>query len=56
MRIVRQNVYGSIAVKIVCLVLGGLGLAGMGLAVFADVGVMLAAVLNSSRVMILKGE
>ncbi|MBQ3457406.1 MAG: cadmium-translocating P-type ATPase, partial [Synergistaceae bacterium] len=56
MKIVRQNVYGSIAVKIVCLVLGGLGLAGMGLAVFADVGVMLAAVLNSSRVMILKGE
>ncbi|MBQ9574227.1 MAG: cadmium-translocating P-type ATPase [Synergistaceae bacterium] len=51
MGIVRQNVYGSIAVKMLCLVLGVLGLAGMRAAVFADVGVMVIAVMNSVRAM-----
>ena len=49
MRIVRENVIGSIGVKIACLSLGAFGLAGMNLAVFADVGVMIIAVLNSIR-------
>ena len=49
MRIVHENVYGSIAVKILCLALSAFGLAGMRLAVFADVGVLIIAVLNSVR-------
>ncbi|MBQ9904133.1 MAG: HAD-IC family P-type ATPase, partial [Synergistaceae bacterium] len=49
MRIVRQNVYGSIGVKMLCLALGALGIAGMRLAVFADVGVLILAVINSIR-------
>ncbi|MBQ3399361.1 MAG: HAD-IC family P-type ATPase, partial [Synergistaceae bacterium] len=51
MRIVRENVCGSIAVKMACLALGAFGFAGMRLAVFADVGVMVLAVLNSVRAM-----
>ncbi|MBQ3586829.1 MAG: cadmium-translocating P-type ATPase [Synergistaceae bacterium] len=51
MRIVRENVYGSIGVKILCLGLCAVGLAGMRLAVFADVGVLIIAVLNSVRAM-----
>ncbi len=51
MRIVRENVCGSIAVKMACLFLGATGFAGMRLAVFADVGVMVLAVLNSLRAM-----
>ena len=49
MRIVRQNIVFAIGVKAVCLVLGALGIAGMWLAVFADVGVMILAVLNAIR-------
>ena len=49
MSIVRQNIYFSIGVKLICLLLGALGFAGMGLAVFADVGVMVLAVLNAIR-------
>lgn len=49
MQIVKQNVYGSIGVKVLCLLLGALGLAGMKLAVFADVGVMILAVMNAIR-------
>lgn len=52
MRIVRENVYGSIGVKVLCLLLGAVGMAGMRAAVFADVGVMLLAVVNSMRAMI----
>ncbi|MBR1658001.1 MAG: cadmium-translocating P-type ATPase [Synergistaceae bacterium] len=52
MRIVNENVYGSIAVKLACLLLGAMGLAGMRLAVFADVGVMVIAVINSARAML----
>ena len=49
LRIVRQNVVFSLAVKAVVLVLGALGLAGMWVAVFADVGVLILATLNAAR-------
>ena len=49
MRIVRQNIVFALAVKAICLVLGALGIANMWLAVFADVGVMILAVLNAIR-------
>ena len=52
MMIARENVCGSIGVKLLCLGLGAVGLAGMRLAVFADVGVMVLAVMNSLRAMI----
>ncbi len=48
-RIVYQNIVFSLVVKAVCLLLGALGLAGMWLAIFADVGVMVLAVLNATR-------
>ena len=48
-RIVYQNIVFALAVKAACLVLGALGLAGMWLAIFADVGVMVLAVLNATR-------
>ena len=49
MRIVKQNIYFSVGIKLLCLVLGAMGLADMWLAVFADVGVMVLAVLNAVR-------
>ena len=49
MAIVRQNIVFALAVKAVCLILGALGIANMWLAVFADVGVMVIAVLNAIR-------
>lgn len=49
MSIVRQNVYCSIGLKMICLILGALGLAGMRAAVFADTGVMCLAVVNAVR-------
>ena len=49
MRIVRENLIFAIGVKAVCLILGALGLANLWLAVFADVGVMVLAVLNALR-------
>ena len=49
LQIVRQNIVFALAVKAVCLVLGALGIAGMWLAIFADVGVMVLAVLNATR-------
>ena len=49
MRIVRENIVLALGIKAVCLVLGALGLANMWLAVFADVGVMIIAVLNAIR-------
>lgn len=51
LRIVYENIGFAIGVKLVCLVLGALGIAGMWLAVFADVGVMVLAVLNAVRAM-----
>jgi len=49
MGIVRQNTVFAIGVKLACLVLGAVGLASMWLAIFADVGVMVLAVLNAIR-------
>ena len=49
LRIVRENIVFAIGVKAACLALGAFGLAGMGAAVFADVGVMVIAVLNATR-------
>ena len=49
MRIVRQNIAFSIGVKVLCMLLGAVGLAGMWAAVFADVGVMILAVINAVR-------
>ncbi len=54
MRIVRQNIVFALAVKAVCLVLGALGVANMWLAVFADVGVMILAVLNAIRALFIR--
>ena len=54
LRIVRQNVVFALAVKLVCLVLAALGLAGMWVAIAADVGVMVLAVLNSIRCLFVK--
>lgn len=47
--IVKQNVYFAIGVKLICLVLGAMGFANMWLAIFADVGVMVIAILNAIR-------
>ena len=52
MRIVRENIAFSVGMKLLCLALVGMGLAGMNAAVFADVGVMVLAVLNSLRAML----
>lgn len=49
MKIVYENIYFSIGIKICCLILGALGIANMWFAVFADVGVMVIAVLNAIR-------
>ena len=48
-RIVYENIVFAIGIKLVCLILGAIGLAGMWTAIFADVGVMVLAVLNSVR-------
>ena len=54
MAIVRENIWFSLGVKAACLVLGALGLANMWTAVIADVGVMIAAVLNAIRALFVK--
>ena len=53
-RIVYENIYFAIGVKLLCLVLGALGIANMWLAIFADVGVMVLAVLNAIRTLFVK--
>lgn len=53
-RIVYENIYFAIGVKLVCLVLGALGIANMWVAIFADVGVMVIAVLNAIRALSVK--
>ena len=53
-RIVYENIYFAIGVKIICLALGALGIANMWLAIFADVGVMVIAVLNAIRALFVK--
>ena len=54
LRIVRQNIGFSLAIKAVCLILGALGLANMWIAIIADVGVMILAVLNAIRCLFVK--
>ena len=54
LRIVKENIWFAIAVKLLCLALGALGLAGMWTAIFADVGVMVIAVLNALRALHVK--
>lgn len=53
-RIVYENIYFAIGVKVICLILGALGIANMWLAIFADVGVMVIAVLNAIRALYVK--
>ena len=54
LRIVYENIYFAIGVKIICLILGALGIANMWVAIFADVGVMVIAVLNAIRALNVK--
>ena len=54
MRIVYENIYFAIGVKLICLILGALGIANMWVAIFADVGVMVLAVLNAIRTLFVK--
>jgi Cd2+/Zn2+-exporting ATPase len=51
-RIVYENIYFAIGVKLICLLLGAIGIANMWAAIFADVGVMVIAVLNAVRILI----
>ena len=53
-RIVYENIYFAIGIKILCLILGALGIANMWVAIFADVGVMILAVLNAIRALFVK--
>lgn len=53
-RIVYENIYFAIGIKIICLILGAIGIANMWLAIFADVGVMVIAVLNAIRALFVK--
>ena len=53
-RIVYENIYFAIGIKVICLVLGAVGIANMWVAIFADVGVMVLAVLNAIRVLFTK--
>ncbi len=54
LRIVYENIWFAIGVKLICLVLGAVGIANMWLAIFADVGVMIIAVLNAIRALFVK--
>lgn len=54
LRIVYENIYFAIGVKVLCLILGALGIANMWAAIFADVGVMIIAVLNAIRALNVK--
>lgn len=54
LRIVYENIYFAIGIKAICLILGALGIANMWAAIFADVGVMVIAVLNAIRALFVK--
>ena len=54
LRIVYQNIVFAIGIKLICLALGAVGIANMWLAIFADVGVMILAVLNAIRALFVK--
>lgn len=56
LRIVKENIVFALAVKFVCLVLGAIGIANMWIAIFADVGVMVIAVLNATRALKIKND
>ena len=53
-RIVYENIYFAFGIKVICLILGALGIANMWAAIFADVGVMVIAVLNAIRALFVK--
>ena len=53
-RIVYENIYFAIGIKVLCLILGAAGIANMWMAIFADVGVMIIAVLNAIRALFVK--
>lgn len=55
-RIVYENIYFAIGIKVLCLILGALGIANMWAAIFADVGVMVLAVLNAIRALFVRTE
>ena len=54
LRIVRENIVFAIGIKLICLLLGAMGIANMWLAIFADVGVMIIAVLNAIRALFVR--
>jgi Cd2+/Zn2+-exporting ATPase len=54
MSIVYENIVFAIGVKVICLILGAVGIANMWLAVFADVGVLIIAVINAIRALFVK--
>lgn len=54
LRIVKENIWLAIGIKVVCLLLGAVGLANMWMAIFADVGVMILAILNAIRALFVK--
>ena len=54
LRIVYENIYFALGIKAICLILGALGIANMWMAIFADVGVMVIAVLNAIRALFVK--
>ena len=54
MRIVYENIYFAIGIKVICLILGAVGIVNMWVAIFADVGVMVLAVLNAIRTLFVK--
>ena len=53
-KIVYENIYFAIGIKVICLILGAVGIANMWLAIFADVGVMIIAILNAIRALAVK--
>ena len=54
LRIVKENIWLAIGIKVLCLLLGAVGLANMWMAIFADVGVMILAILNAIRALFVK--
>ena len=54
LRIVKQNIWFAIGIKVLCLALGAVGLANMWMAIFADVGVMILAILNAIRALFVR--
>ena len=54
LKIVYENIYFAIGIKVICLILGAIGIANMWLAIFADVGVSVIAIINSLRVLRVK--